>query len=31
MKERVQQMSGQFVVRSQPGQATEVLVEVPVA
>jgi signal transduction histidine kinase len=31
MKERVQQMSGQFVVRSQPGQGTEVLVEVPVA
>jgi signal transduction histidine kinase len=31
MKERVQQMSGQFAVRSQPGQGTEVLVEVPVA
>jgi signal transduction histidine kinase len=30
MRERVQQLSGQFAVRSQPGRGTEVLVEVPV-
>lgn len=30
MKERVQQLSGQFIVRSEPGQGTEIVAEVPV-
>ncbi|HWI58117.1 MAG TPA: ATP-binding protein, partial [Bacillota bacterium] len=31
MRERVSQLSGRCVVKSQPDQGTEVLVEVPVA